>query len=131
MRTHKQVFVALQKFFHDPKILSTEKIKVWNVLTALRGPDIYSSSLKKATTAVIRQHFLGVPPYTISCAFYDDNKESVKYRKSLYPYNLKAVIQDVHFISHAAKAFNALGLEWTALNPPSKRLRTRASVKRK
>lgn len=39
-----------------------EKAALWDVLTALRGPDNDDKDIKRATTEVIRWHFLGKDP---------------------------------------------------------------------
>ena len=87
--------------------------ELWNILTALRGPDNHSDELKDATTAVIRW-YAGIPQensgYAISLP---DSEASAEFRVKLLK-NLKG--KDRHFVSHARGAFEALGLNWYEVN---------------
>ena len=87
-----------------------ERKKLWDVLTALRGPDDGSESLKDATTAVIRWHVFGktvVPGEPIinqDCEFFAQLRKSGKTALLL------------HFWNHVWSAFDALGLSMTEVN---------------
>lgn len=81
---------------------------LWAVLSALRGPDNGDWKLKVATTAVIR-HKLGLEKSNGQFVVMEDTELAVDYRKNLGDDNS-------HFVSHAQRAFKALGLKWDALN---------------
>ena len=102
--------------------LSTDEraAELWDILTALRGPDLdHWDKDKTATTAVIR--YTALPntaatadpssswPYAsrISAEVVRDTKSSVEQRKSL---------PRGHFSVHAHRAFKALGLDWDKEN---------------
>ncbi len=63
-KTAHEVLSELATFLTDPDTNRTERKKVWDVLTALRGPDILSESyygpgkVKRATTGLVRYAFL-------------------------------------------------------------------------
>lgn len=102
---------------------AAERKRLWNVLTALRGPDKIIGATrnlflnyKRATTAVIRTAAL---PYLSSVADVMtavDDAEKMALRRTLrtkkrrWPTAFKDNNQ--HFFTHARDAFNALGLEW-------------------
>ena len=82
--------------------------RLWNILTALRGPDDKDLGVKHATTSVIRTAVFGIDsPFAKYADFNHDDKAAVKARESM--------VYD-HFKSHAISAFNALGLEWDKNN---------------
>jgi len=55
--TAKDFLFTLDAFFAAQRVSNEEKRKVWDILTALRGPDGSNHYLLKwATTAVIRAH---------------------------------------------------------------------------
>ncbi len=76
---------------------------VWNVVTALRGPDDRDG--KSATTGVIRQAVYGRGfARGLAC---DDTEDRVAIRQKL------ATAEGAgHFAGHAERAFHALGLKW-------------------
>ena len=102
--------------------------KLWDVLTALRGPDNENSyaanGMKNATTAVIR--FTALPktartvrsgltyPYaaSIGARIIADEKNNVEARNSTK--GRKAV--GSHFLAHTYGAFDALGLSMGGVN---------------
>jgi hypothetical protein len=92
---------------------------LWNVLSALRGPDEddHMDALKCSTTAVIR-HAIGLK--TDSLVICPDEERAVEARK---------MVDDAttHFIWHAKNAFSVLGLKWTENNGgrPTHKLRLR------
>lgn len=85
---------------------SKEGEQLWDVLTALRGPDVQNEEVKRATTGVIRYFLLGasVPGCTTSNP---DAPELAAVRRKLV---------DSHFTGHARKAFRVLGLKWRSCN---------------
>lgn len=84
---------------------------LWNVLSALRGPDAEDNhELKLATTGVIRYHFLGKTRGSMhGSTVLPDTEEAAKLRRQYT--NVWS-----HFISHAKDAFEALGLKWDEVN---------------
>lgn len=94
---------------------------LWDVLTALRGPDYENVSYKTkdATTGVIRYALLGafagvggLDPHTRHlhrAIFGPDREEYVKIRDEM---------RVSHFCYHARSAFTALGLKWNEVNEP-------------
>lgn len=105
----------------------TDAKSLWDVLTALRGPDAKIDGLpdtiihtgfsmdevKDATTCVLR-YALGLQ-YGIKnghgdsywFSLHPDSKKLAEYRKTI-PYG--------HFRNHAEDAFRALGLSWSKIN---------------
>lgn len=88
---------------------------LWDVLTALRGPDDENENDKRATTEVIRYRLFGNAGRESSdgqrnlngCLYGPDSESYVKIRERLPP---------SHFKGHAKKAFDALGLSWREVN---------------
>ncbi len=90
---------------------------LWNVLSALRGPDSKDRDLKSATTSVIRYTAFplaakdatghGGPLYA---SMIPDSKEAVHVRAKHDRY-----YRD-HFNGHVQDAFRALGLRWQTVN---------------
>jgi hypothetical protein len=116
MKTMKDALGALRSFMDDQNVDSREKRMLWDVLTALRGPDeeavadcnggrIPANLVKDATTAVIRDavfsHDAGM---LIGVIIQSDCEESRHVRSAM------RVLK--HFENHARCAFRALGLEW-------------------
>ena len=101
--TANELFKVIRKFFNE--VETDECVLAWNVLTALRGPDLPSSmALKHATTAVIRQALLGWNGGNeIPADMRDDCEEFRDYRMDKI---------HGHFGSHAEAAFLVLGLDW-------------------
>jgi hypothetical protein len=81
--------------------------KLWDIISALRGPDDGNHDLKYATTEVIRYHVTGKSYYANVSA---DNDGKAKYRDEL------VINQYDHFIQHAMKAFRSLNLNWRTNN---------------
>jgi hypothetical protein len=122
--TARQWLDALDAFFSKPastyssKPASTysskpEQHKLWDVLTALRGPDSPENrnSVKSATTEVIRLH--AFPNAAAYNALYGDFSADSELRVER-----RAKMPSVggHFYGHAKEAFKALGLVWNRLN---------------
>lgn len=112
---------------------------MWAILTALRGPDAINSQflegqkeipflrygeridigdVKSATTAVIR-HSLGLTGKSSAGRFKTnpDSKIHQTMRRLLVESeDTRYPIVDCHFLNHAIKAFQALGLSWNEVN---------------
>lgn len=103
----------------------TQRTRLWDILSALRGPDYdfpakpegfpasqfnFAQDYKESTTAVIRHAAL---PYLASRAVnvmvHLDNRYLADWRA-------KHRFDDIHFINHAERAFDALGLKWNSPN---------------
>ena len=88
------------------------RIKVWSILTALRGPDWNKFESKSAVTGLIRGRLgleviiskKNIQFMTITRV---DNNGSVKIRKRL---------EKGHYQYHAKEAFKALDLKWNEVN---------------
>lgn len=100
------------------RLLCAETSTIWDIITALRGPDHNDSyEVKRATTAVIR-YSVGIPPSNnFSCVSLKDDEEKVAIRVSLstLEYNSPYWTTD-HFYRHVLNAFWALGLTWNDVN---------------
>ena len=80
---------------------------LWNVLSALRGPDEDNlGHVKFDTTGVIR-HTVGIIPGPTWMVAVPDAQRYANARKTL---------EDSHFVIHARRAFIALGLKWDEVN---------------
>jgi hypothetical protein len=99
----KQVLREIGKYL---AIQDAKGEAVWDVLTALRGPDNESYPVKEATTAVIRWHLVG----DMSGAGLDSNPDSEQLLE------IRKELKGNHFKSHVYNAFTALGLEWGEVN---------------
>lgn len=87
-----------------------EALKLWDVLSALRGPDNEDRRQKDCTTAVIRYKLFGSlkPANQGFLVIKKDSSARCNMRKNLnFP---------PHFYRHAANAFNALGMKWNKVN---------------
>lgn len=85
-----------------------EARKLWDILTALRGPDNQDIELKLATTAVIRHAVYGYVNHGGTAA--PDNSIRCAYRAKL---DEAGYTKDTdHFINHAKDAFKHLNLKW-------------------
>jgi hypothetical protein len=81
---------------------------LWDVLSALRGPDSCSDAEKDATTAVVR-HTIGLNRYLFGLIVDPDRADNIDMRAGWK-------FRSSHFQSHAKQAFDALDLKWTELN---------------
>lgn len=86
---------------------------LWNILTALRGPDDEEhvrTALKEATTGVLR-HKLGLNQWDVGAFISNpDEKYFLEVRKQT------SICKNWHFIKHASAAFTSLGLIWDEVN---------------
>ena len=121
-KTAKDVLTIINDFFilteptysgksEDFANRTDEASKLWDILTALRGPDDTNLSLKEATTAVIRYHALPVCDKNGATVY----KDCIGNEIARHKYESTA---SRHFISHAKNAFKALGLDWIKTNSP-------------
>lgn len=123
-KTADEMVTEIRKFFQDPKIHNFELLKLWNILTGLRGPDAGSSiqrhEAKDATTAVIRHFVLQVDLDAVRGMPVDvaerDTDERAEVRRNMAEDDLTGP----HFYDHAKRAFKALDLSWEHTNVESK-----------
>lgn len=81
---------------------------LWNVLTALRGPDSRDRKIKYATTALIRSAAFPKRPCEDLSVFGDDAPHLAQRRRDIRDLN--------HFREHVKDAFDSLGLDWEGVN---------------
>lgn len=111
MNNALEVQCALRKFFESGQVLREEKLKLWDILSALRGPDDQNAEMKAATTAVIRCKLFGA--YTID-GIADANIDTEEKAESRKRWVVSSISD--HFIFHARSAFAALGMVWAQKN---------------
>lgn len=94
--------------------------KLWDVLSALRGPDSDNSTEKFISTEVIRD-YIGLKdagPLLIMSS--GDSEEKLERRLELFPLDGRVfgprLERWTHFSNHALLAFQALGLKWDRVN---------------
>jgi hypothetical protein len=112
-----------------------EKLRLWDILTALRGPDHLSAHVKDATTALIRGAVFGdvsrkmdifnfavirskdKEEYIFNFAAVirsEDKEEYVAARQNLFDTSVKG--ESSHFVRHTYDAFKTLGLNYSMNN---------------
>src|SRR5574341_1987477 len=109
--TAREMLAALRKFFSKHQSRSRfEQRRLWNVLTALRGPDIAddNENIKTATTAVIRHAAFGPDSRVRDFGYVNPDSPEQRDRRLNIPRD--------HFWDHATLAFEALGFVWEAVN---------------
>lgn len=98
-------------------VADTENARdLWDVMTALRGPDNEDDDIKRATTEVIRWHLLGKDPnmsHFSGSYCGQDSEADMRLRLHL---TQACPEEGLHFLNHATKAFEALGLVWDKVN---------------
>lgn len=102
-----EFFDLMRAFFAAPssQVYILDKMKVANVLSAVRGPDNGDPELKKAWALPVRRSLYGRFAKYVSVPYIDaDTDAEVKVR--MRPYG----DDSGHFTDHADIAFNALGL---------------------
>lgn len=107
--TCRQMLDLIDRFFVDPKStrdspLFREQTKLWNVLSALRGPDDQNADLKSTTTEVIRT--VAFPKTGKS---FNGAVVCAKFAESGKPLELPED-DGTHFANHIHAAAIALGL---------------------
>lgn len=86
---------------------------LWNVLTALRGPDSQDGMLKRATTCVIRKTAFPEEPTAGLSMFNPDSPELARDRAAF----LNSLFRIApHFEEHFKDAFESLGLKLLSNN---------------
>jgi hypothetical protein len=106
--------LLLQQVVEFLNVNDDESSKLWNVLSALRGPDCPDPTasndynVKLATTSVIR-HAIGLRWRNV-LDINPDQGAFVEIRQEVLNGN------DHHFKGHAINAFNDLGLKWNGVN---------------
>lgn len=111
--TFKAMLKQLRTFME--KAPGTETQKMWDLMTALRGPDpdgdlAGMQDMKGPTTCVIRHTAFGEKiPNKFGCSSIPDHVGNEERRAKL--------TSDLsHFGYHAKRAFEALGLKWGEVN---------------
>lgn len=103
-RTLRQALDFIQEMLSD----RSYSLELWNVLTALRGPDSRNRKIKYATTALIRSAAFPKRPCEDLSVFGVDSPALAERRREIHDLN--------HFQEHAKDAFDALGLKWGEAN---------------
>lgn len=109
-----QMFLALRQFLTNDEIDSEERRNVWDVLTALRGPDNESLyDIKQNATTVLRYALLGKEGYSLPLGadVFADSDHKSKRRTEL-----EKDADNFHFYNHLKRGFNALSLKWNEEN---------------
>lgn len=84
---------------------------LWNILTALRGPDEVDSLHWKASTTGVIRHTLGLKNNDV--AGFLSNEDSLSFVGTR---TVDESEHSHHFTSHARYAFESLGLNWDEVN---------------
>lgn len=94
--------------------------ELYNILTALRGPDSEDYSLKSCTTAVLRRA-IGLPGEGASIGYdsYEDTQEFVEQRK--HHRAVEDETKEGHFLQHVRLGFASAGLKLNAVNRPARK----------
>jgi len=79
---------------------------LWDVLSAIRGPDSRNKRLKYATTTIIRTAAFPERPCEERSFYGEDSAKKAEVRKQLF----KNKEDNNHFREHVADAFASLGL---------------------
>jgi hypothetical protein len=85
---------------------------LWDVLSAIRGPDSRNRKLKHATTTIIRSAAFPKRPCEERSFYGEDSAKRAEIRKRLFHSR-----EDFnHFRQHVKAAFDALGLDLEGIN---------------
>jgi hypothetical protein len=79
---------------------------LWDILSAIRGPDSRDRKWKRATTAIIRQSAFPKRPCEDRSIFGNDSEALAVRRRQMF----KNKEDTNHFREHVADAFNSLNL---------------------
>ena len=107
----------------------TTKRQIWNILSALRGPDSENWGIgireKSATTAIIRHKVFGatLENSSVGVSSHPDRQDYADYRKT-------DNFISSHFSSHTKEAFSALNLKWSEVNTPKTKKKTKKKIKK-
>lgn len=100
------IVTAVKKLLAD----SYKGQDLWNILTALRGPDNKDERLKEATTGVLR-HKLWLDDWSIGLFVSNPDEQAfLEIRKQI------DIGQNSHFTRHIMAAFKSIGLQWNEVN---------------
>jgi hypothetical protein len=114
-QTRKFITTLRQQFKAADK---TSQKQIWNILTALRGPDNSTNMMEKAsTTAVIRQAVFGAKSAVGNFADIESDNENAAFHRQNGKFNSD------HFKHHASSAFQSLNLKWDTVNVPKKKIK--------
>jgi hypothetical protein len=105
--TAEKMLEVLRTFFNDDFIDFEERRKLWNVLTALRGPDNQDRESKLACVSLIRRAVAGQSFVDFGGYNRFDSEEDVEIRRRM---------PESHFQQHMRWAFAALDLYWHKVN---------------
>jgi hypothetical protein len=118
------MLLAIRRFMMDRTIANGHKQDVWDVLTALRGPDeeragMCITEFKASSTAVVRHALLGEDANQVGYLMmvHPDSAEAKKARTAEDP------PVGGHFRRHINSAFRALKMKWNRVNTDSPLLR--------
>ncbi len=113
-RDFKKVLKGVVEFLN---VADSEAIKLWQVLSALRGPDSESIDAKEASTSVIR-HAIGLTD-TGNLIINPDGEGKLAMRTDLDEggWTKLRANTSFHFTHHTRQAFEVLGLKWDEVNP--------------
>lgn len=112
-KTKQEFLRILDTFFASTDVEGEDKKEVWDILSALRGPDDDDLEKKLATTAILRAKVFPNGREWLEthvADIMDDCRGFVSRRLSLPKTELE------HFVEHARMAFRALGLKWDKEN---------------
>lgn len=113
--TAKGALGYLSRFFQSDDVPDDEKTKLWDVLSAFRGPDSEDLFDKEATTAVIRQRALGLKSaQSVPALFVKDSDRKAQHRRKMTTRFRNS--KKTHFFFHVKKAFQSLDLSWDTNN---------------
>lgn len=113
--TCRAVLDLIREFYLSEDVSDDEKGSLWDVLSALRGPDSESADMKDTTTAVIRQAAFGDLFDEFPAIMHRDDKEGAVYRGKMESAMHRGK-GNAHFYRHARAAFHALELDWNCDN---------------
>ncbi len=119
--TMEKMLEVLRVFFNDDFIEIEERRKLWNVLSALRGPDNEDGAAKLACVSQIRRAVAGQSFTDFGGYHRFDSQEDAKIRSKM---------TNCHFKLHMQAAFEALSLHWYDVNRLNTRDRVDAFVQR-
>ena len=120
LRVKRSFKPILKKIVAFLNVGDEQSTYLWDILSALRGPDHdHAIHAKEATTAVVR-YAIGLDDIHFTRAIVNpDTTDFVNRRVTgtgKYPISNVRSATSNHFIRHQSNAFTALGLSWDSLN---------------
>jgi hypothetical protein len=133
----KKMLTSIAAFFASSDVSSNSKRELWDILSAIRGPDEYKTDMdeetrkqindyvlptldevKAATTGVIRFHILSMGGHNAyEGIIYKDIAIVEKDSQTMITRRLGEMKHmSYHFIQHARDAFRALDMTWEGIN---------------